>query len=149
MANILEGKILGTLTDTIIFKDAKNKPALSKEIGGMREAKIPESDIIIDTKPREKLLVHEMPQKHRLTIIETFDISKNKGCFITGEAGTDKSTKCKQLQKQIGENKYVVCTPTHKSSLLVNAVTVYNLFNINPKDNIYVRGTVEKMGIYR
>ena len=77
--------------------------------------------------------------------IETFDISKNKGCFITGEAGTGKSTKCKELQKQIGENKYVVCTPTQKSSLLKNAVTIYNLFNINPKDNTYVRGTVEKL----
>ena len=145
MQNIVEGTILGIFTDTIIFKDAKNTPVLSKEIGGMRAAKIPESDIILDTKPREKILVHEMLQKHRLTNIESFDISKNKGCFITGEAGTGKSTKCKELQKQIGQNKYAVCTPTHKSSLLVNAVTVYNLFNINPKDNTYVRGTVEKL----
>ena len=39
--------------------------------------------------------------------------------------------KCNKLQTELGENKYAVCAPTHKASLIIGAVTVYNLFNIS------------------
>ena len=46
---------------------------------------------------------------------------------------------CKGLQKEILNsvrhgNCYKVCTPTHKSALIANATTIFNLFNINPID---------------
>ena len=50
-----------------------------------------------------------------------------------------------KLQKELGENKYAVCAPTHKASLLIGAVTVYNLFNIDPHTHTYIKSTVEKV----
>jgi hypothetical protein len=41
--------------------------------------------------------------------------------------------------------KYVQCTPTHKSALIANATTIFNLFNINPIDYTYLKSTVENL----
>ena len=50
-----------------------------------------------------------------------------------------------RFQKELGENKYAVCAPTHKASLIIGAVTVYNLFNIDPHTHTYIKSTVEKL----
>ena len=69
---------------------------------------------------------------------------------ITGEPGTGKIYMCKELQQEIlisGENgnSFKVCTPTHKSALIADATTIFNLFNINPIDYTYIKTTVEKL----
>ena len=35
-----------------------------------------------------------------------------------------------------------VCTPTHKSALIANATTIFNLFNINPFDYTYLKSHI-------
>ena len=57
---------------------------------------------------------------------------------------------CKGLQQELlscVDNIYSfkLCTPTHKSALLANANTIYNLFNINPVDYTYIKTTVDKL----
>ena len=69
----------------------------------------------------------------------------DKGVFITGNAGTGKTYLTNQLKEQLQSNQYRVCTPTHKSSLLVNGETIFSLFNINPHDFTYLKSKVEKM----
>ena len=39
--------------------------------------------------------------------------------------------KLNKLQQELGENKFAVCAPTHKASLLIGAVTVYKFIRIN------------------
>ena len=73
-----------------------------------------------------------------------------KGGFIAGEPGTGKTYMCKGLQQGILKsvrhgNCYKVCTPTHKSALIANATTIFNLFNINPIDYTYLKSTVENL----
>lgn len=86
----------------------------------------------------------------KLTQIEKFKLEDNKGCFITGEPGTGKTFLCKELQHEIlnsseNGNSFKVCTPTHKSALIADATTIFNLFNINPIDCTYIKTTVEKL----
>jgi hypothetical protein len=38
-----------------------------------------------------------------------------------------------------------VCTPTHKSALIANAITIFDLFNISPVDYTYIKTTVDKL----
>ena len=72
--------------------------------------------------------------------------TNNKGCFITGEAGTGKTTTANKLKAQLQQNQYKVCTPTHKSSLLYDdAQTVYSLFNINQHNHTYLKSSVDKL----
>ena len=57
---------------------------------------------------------------------------------------------CKELQKEllskvVDGNCFKVCTPTHKSALIANDITIFNLFNINPVDYTYIKTTVEKL----
>ncbi len=57
---------------------------------------------------------------------------------------------CKGLQdelfnKVVDGNCFKVCTPTHKSALIANATTIFNLFNINPVDYTCIKTTVEKL----
>ncbi len=40
---------------------------------------------------------------------------------------------------------YKVCTPTHKSALIANAIPIYNLSNINPVNYTQIKTTVEKL----
>ncbi len=56
---------------------------------------------------------------------------------------------CKGLQKEILNsvrhgNCFKVCTLTHKSALMANAITIFNLFNISPVDFTYIETTVER-----
>jgi hypothetical protein len=90
----------------------------------------------------------------KLTQIEKFKLEDNKGCFITGEPGTGKTFLCKELQHESlnsseNGNSFKVCTPTHKSALIADATTIFNLFNINPIDCTYIKTTVEKLKDYR
>ncbi len=36
-------------------------------------------------------------------------------------------------------------TPTHKSALIANSITIFNLFNISPVDYTYIKTTVDKL----
>ncbi len=86
----------------------------------------------------------------KITQIKEFKIDDNNVCFITGEPGTGKTYMCKGLQQEIVKsvrhgNCYKVCTPTHKSALIANATTIFNLFNINPIDYTYLKSTVENL----
>ena len=65
--------------------------------------------------------------------------------LVLGIAGSGKSTLCNKLQEELGEGKYAVCAPTHKAALLIGAVTVYNLFNIDTHTHTYLKSAVEKL----
>ena len=76
-----------------------------------------------------------------LAHIEEFKLDDDKSCFITGEPGTGKTYMCKELQKEllskvVDGNCFKVCTPTHKSALIADATTIFNLFNITIKNEI-------------
>ena len=126
------GCVRGIFTDTIIVEKPGKQPYFSTEIGGVRIPKISESNIKLEVKPRTKNFIHEKPEKKVLKKINEFKLEDNKGCCILGIGGSGKSTLCNKLQTELGENKYAVCAPTHKASLIIGAVTVYNLFNIDP-----------------
>ena len=141
--------VRGVFTDTIIFEGNIIKPKCNKNIiGGIRETSIKEFTKCISTIPRESKYFKECPKPMKLTQIEKFKLEDNKGCFITGEPGTGKTFLCKELQHEIlnsseNGNSFKVCTPTHKSALIADATTIFNLFNINPIDYTYLKSTVE------
>jgi hypothetical protein len=151
MATKIGGIVRGVFTDTIIFEGKINKPKCNKDvIGGIRETAIKDFTKCIDTTPRPSKYIDECPKPIKLTKIEEFKLDDDKGCFITGEPGTGKTYMCKGLQQEILNSvryggSYKVCTPTHKSALIANAITIYNLFNINPVDYTYIKTTVEKL----
>ncbi len=105
----------------------------------MRISKIPESDILLNTIPRTKIFINEKPEQKVLKKIEEFKLKDNKGCCILGIAWSGKSTLCNNLQQELGEGKFAVCAPTHKAALLIEAVTVYNLFNIDTHTHTYLK----------
>ena len=145
MARQVGGSVCAIFTDTIIFENAERVPELSNEIGGMRVSKVNKYELMMDTKPRTNMYNCERPKKAELKTIDEFKLEDGKGCFIDGMGGTGKSTLCKKLQKELGDGKFAVCTPTHKSALIVGAITIYNLFNISPKDNTYLKSAVQKL----
>ena len=151
MATKIGGIVRGVFTDTIIFEGNINKPKCNKDIiGGIRETTTKDFTKCIDTTPRPSKYIDECPKPIELTKIEEFKLDDDKGCFITGEPGTGKTYMCKGLQQEILNSvryggSYKVCTPTHKSALIANAITIYNLFNINPVDYTYIKTTVEKL----
>ena len=151
MATKIGGNVCGVFTDTIIFEGKINKPKCNKDvIGGIRETAIKDFTKCINTTPRESKYIDECPKPMKLTQIKEFKLDDNKGCFITGEPGTGKTFMCKGLQQEILKsvrhgNCYKVCTPTHKSALIANATTIFNLFNINPIDYTYLKSTVENL----
>jgi hypothetical protein len=151
MATKIGGIVRGVFTDTIIFEGEINKPKCNKDvIGGIRETSIKDFTKCINTTPRASKYIDECPKPIKLTQIKEFKLDDNKGCFITGEPGTGKTYMCKGLQKEILNsvrhgNCYKVCTPTHKSALIANATTIFNLFNINPIDYTYLKSTVENL----
>ncbi len=70
--------------------------------------------------------------------------TNDKSCFITGEAGTGKTTTENKLKSKLQQNQYKICTPTHKSSLLYDdAKTIYSLFNINQHNHAYLKSAVD------
>jgi hypothetical protein len=69
----------------------------------------------------------------------------DKSVFITGDAGCGKSYKTNQLKSELNETDFVSCTPTHKSALIINGKTIYDVFNINPHDHTYLKSKVEKL----
>ena len=151
MATRIGGIVRGVFTDTIIFEGNINKPKCNKDIiGGIRETAIKDFTKCINTTPRASKYIDECPKPIKLKQIKEFKLDNDKGCFITGEPGTGKTYMCKQLQQEIlnsvrNGGSYKVCTPTHKSALIANAITIYNLFNINPVDYTYIKTTVEKL----
>ncbi len=144
MAAKIGSIVRGVFTDTIIFEGEINKAKCNKYVfGGIRETAIKDFTKCINTTPRESDYFEECPKPTNLTHIEEFELDGNKGCFITGEPGTGKIYMCKELQQEIQKsvrhgNCYKVCTPTHKSALIANATTIFNLFNINPIDCTYL-----------
>jgi hypothetical protein len=136
MTTKIGGIVRGVFTDTIIFESRINKPKCNKDIiGGIRETAIKDFTKCINTTPRESKYIEESPNPMKLTQIKELKLDNEKGCFITGEPGTGKTYMCKGLQKEILNsvrygNCYKVCTPTHKSALIANATTMFNLFNI-------------------
>ncbi len=77
--------------------------------------------------------------------MKNFKLEDNKGGCIIGIAGSVKSTLCNKLQQELGEVKYAVCAPTHIAALLIGAVTIYNLFNIDTHTHTYLKSAVEKL----
>ena len=104
----------------------------------------------MNTTPRASKYIEECPKPIELKNIEQFKLIDNKSCYIYGEPGTGKTYMCKELQKEllnnvVDGNCFKVCTPTHKSALIANATTIFNLFNINPVDYTYIKTTVDKL----
>jgi hypothetical protein len=127
MAKQIGGSVVAIYTDTLIFEGNINKPECNKTvIGGIREAELKEYPGHLNVYVRPDKF--KLPEKQVLKQINEFKL-EGKGCFITGMAGTGKSYTCNELKKQLQENEYDVCTPTHKSCLIVGGSTVYNLFN--------------------
>ena len=151
MTKLIGGTVRAVFTDTIIFEGKINQPKCNTNIiGGIRKTKLKEFTHCCNTKPRETKYEELKPEPIKLKSIEEFNINDNLGCFITGMAGTGKSYKTKQLQQELlkssnNGNCFRVCTPTHKSALIVDGITVYNLFNINPHDFSYLKSSVEKL----
>ena len=151
MATQIGGTVRGVFTDTIIFEGSINTPKCNKNIiGGIRKTSIKEFTKCMNITPRTSKYIEERPKPVELEKVKTFMLKDNKGCFITGEPGTGKTYMCKELQQEIlnsGENgnSFKVCTPTHKSALIADATTIFNLFNINPIDYTYIKTTVEKL----
>jgi hypothetical protein len=57
---------------------------------------------------------------------------------------------CKQLRQEILNsvgygNCLKVRIPTHKSALIANATTIFNLFNVNPLDYTCLKASVDKL----
>ncbi len=136
--NIINGIVRGVFTDSIFLKVKLTRLNVNKDvIGGIRESAIKDFTKCRDTKPRASDFFEECPKPIKLTRIEEFKLDDAKGCFITGEPGTGKIYMCKGLQQEIFKsfrygNCFKVCTPTHKSALIANATTIFNLFNISP-----------------
>ena len=151
MATKIGGTVRGVFTDTIIFEGDINKPTCNKDIiGGIRETGIKDFTKCMNTIPRASKYIEECPKPIILKNIEQFKLEDNKSCYIYGEPGTGKTYMCKGLQQELlscvdNINSFKVCTPTHKSALIANATTIYNLFNINPVDYTYIKTTVEKL----
>ncbi len=59
LAQHVGGCIRGIFTDTIIVQNPKKPPFLSTEIGGVRISKIPKSDLLLNTFPRNKNFINE------------------------------------------------------------------------------------------
>jgi hypothetical protein len=103
--------------------------------------------ISLNRTPRTKNFIYEKPEKRVLLVkkIEEFKLSDNKGCCIFGIAGSGKSTLCNILQQELGEGKYAVCAPNHKTALLIGVVTLCNLFNIDAHTHTYLKSAVENI----
>jgi energy-coupling factor transporter ATP-binding protein EcfA2 len=146
LAQRVGGCVKAIFTDTLIISNPEHIPEFNSDIiGGVRKSKIPESDLLLNTTPRTKTFMCERPEKKVLKKINEFKLTNNKGCYIKGKGGCGKSTLCNKLQAELGEGKYAVCTPTHKSTLKIGAVTIYNLFNIDTKTHTYVKSSVDKL----
>ena len=143
LAQPVGGCVRGIFTDAIIVENQKNKQFLSLEVGGVRNFKISESNIILEALPRIKTFLHEKPDKKVLKNIDEFKLKDNKGCCILGMAGTGKSTLCKTLQQELKINIYQVGAPTHKAAFLIGAVTVYNLFDVDPKTHTSLKSLLK------
>jgi hypothetical protein len=124
---------------------SRKKTILSTDIGGARIFKIPESDYYEIQLQELRILSMKNQKKKVLKKIDEFKLEDNKGCCILGIAGSGKSGKCKILRKELGEGKYMVAAPTHKAALLIGAVTVYNLFNMDTHKHTYLKSAVEKL----
>lgn len=144
MTKLVGGTVRGIFTDTIIFENPINKPHCDASIiGGIRESELKEfTHVSIGNSRKES---YYLADKKQLEHITKYDVKKGKGVFITGDAGTGKSTLIKKILSELDPNTFRVCTPTHKSALVVNGQTIYNLFNINSHDHTYLKSTVEKL----
>jgi hypothetical protein len=151
MATRIGGTVRGVFTDTIIFEGKITKPKCNKDIiGGIRKTAIKDFTKCMNTTPRASKYIEECPKPIELAHIEEFKLDDDKSCFITGEPGTGKTYMCKELQQEllnkvVDGNCFKVCTPTHKSALIADATTIFNLFNINPVDYTYIKTTVDKL----
>jgi hypothetical protein len=151
MSTKIGGTVRGVFTDTIIFEGKITKPKCNKNIiGGIRATSVKDFTKCMYTTPRASKYNEECPKPIELAHIEEFKLDDDKSCFITGEPGTGKTYMCKELQKEllskvVDGNCFKVCTPTHKSALIADATTIFNLFNINPVDYTYIKTTVDKL----
>ena len=144
MARQVGGSVCAIFTDTIIFENAERIPELSDKIGGMCVSKVNAYEIMMNTQPRTNRFNNDRPAKKEMKHIDDFKLN-GKGCFIKGKGGVGKSTLCKKLQNELGPNKFAVACLTHKAALNIKAVTIYNLFNISPKDNSYLKSAVQRL----
>ena len=136
MANSIGGIVRGVFTDTIIFENAVNKPHCDASlIGGIREAPVKTFTQCMFTEPRKIEYKKLDDQSLSLKPIDDFSLTKGKGCFFKGMGGTGKSYKVNEIQKELKPEQFIVCTPTHKSALIVNGCTIYNAFDIDYHDH--------------
>jgi hypothetical protein len=145
LAEQIGGVVRGIFTDTLIIENPVNIPKFdSKTIGGIRKTEVKPYDgfHLLDTTPRTTKFSY-IP--HQMVDIDNFNLTDDKGCFITGYAGSGKSTLIKKLQQQLQENEYISCTPTHKSALIIGGSTIYNAFSIDPRDHSYMKSTVKEL----
>ena len=83
----------------------------------------------------------ETKQEIELTnemISALFYLSNKKHLFVTGEAGTGKTTFLKYLEKYLNDNTSdaVICAPTGVAALNAGGVTLHNLFSLPITDFI-------------
>ena len=142
MAQLIGGKVRGVFTDTIILKGEINSPNCdASHIGGIRESNLKLFTQCISTVPRNGMF--KLPEI-KYNYLSEFNLT-DKSVFITGDAGCGKSYKTNQLKSELNETDFVSCTPTHKSALIINGKTIYDVFNINPHDHTYLKSKVEKL----
>ena len=117
----ISGTLIGVFTYTILVEGTINKVECNKSIiGGIRETDVKEFTQLTSTDPRTTKYMHEII---KLNKIDECDITggygywyvlltgttNNKGCFITGEAGTGKTTTANKLKHNYNQSniKYV------------------------------------------
>jgi hypothetical protein len=143
MATLVGGIVRGIFTDTIVFENAVSVPHCDPTvIGGIRKTKVKEFTRVSGLQARKMKYTYKAPL---LTSIKEFKLEAGKGMYLTGLAGTGKTHTTNSLKAQLNPNQYIVSTPTHKSALLVNGETIFNVFNVNPHDFTYLKTTVEKL----
>ena len=149
--------LIGVFTDTIVVENSINKVECNNDIiGGIRETDIKPFTQLMNTDERTTKYKHETI---KLKNIDSYDITDGygmwyviltgitccKGVYITGEAGTRKTTTANKIKSQLQPQQYKICTPTHKAALLYeDAQTIYCLFNINQYNHTYLKSAVDK-----
>jgi hypothetical protein len=116
-----------------------SKP-ISKPIVSPPTVKNVRDEIIEIAKPRPKKRIAQfddsLPDNLQITeeFQEAFDIlnTTNKSIFITGKAGTGKSTLLKYFKKNTNKN-YVVLAPTGIAALQVGGQTIHSFFRFPPQ----------------
>lgn len=127
--------VLGIHTDTVYFEGGHRLEEDGVKFGGIREVcdapwqyvKLKERVVARDYK-----YTADIREYTQITDEEIYNV--DRGCMVTGRAGTGKSYIIHKLSEFLAgkELKYVVCASTWKAGIKVGGGTIHSLFGIDP-----------------